>query len=124
QALFKTHQLTPRCLRIDSTPSDAHSAYRTELGILHQAVRTLTRTASSLGQKITSHVRATKRALARWGQSSKAKPNQRKVQGKKVLKKVAQLATDTLAQSRQAMEQLLRTAPTQLKEKFRAQIEV
>ncbi len=41
-----------------------------------------------------------------------------------MLKKVAQLATDTLAQSRQAMEQLLRTAPTQLKEKFLAQIGV
>ncbi len=124
KSLVKTHSIKPRRIRIDSTTLEAHIAYPTDIGILHQAVRTLTHTASSLGQKITSHVRATKRALARWGQSSKAKPKQRKVQGKKVLKKVAQLATDTLAQSRQAMEQLLRTAPTQLKEKFRAQIEV
>ena len=124
KSLVKTHSIKPRRIRIDSTTLEAHIAYPTDIGILHQAVRTLTHTASSLGQKITSHVRATKRALARWGQSSKAKPKQRKVQGKKVLKKVAQLATNTLAQSRQAMEQLLRTAPTQLKEKFRAQIEV
>ena len=85
-------------------------------------MRTLTRTASSLGQKIVNHVRATKRALARWGQSSKAKPKQRKAQGKKVLKKVTQLATDTLEHSRQAFEKLSKLAPAPLKEKFRAQI--
>ena len=34
------------------------------MGILHQAVKTITRTAASLGRKIISHVRATKRALS------------------------------------------------------------
>jgi IS5 family transposase len=77
-----------------------------------------------LGQKIISHVRATKKALARWGASSKAKPKQRKAQGKKILKKVAQLATDTLLQSRQAFEQLSATAPAQLKQKFSEKIEL
>ena len=67
-------------------------------------------------------MRATKRALALWGQSSKAKPKQRKIQGKKVLKKVAQLATDTLEHSRQAFNQLSTTVPAQLKETFMAQI--
>src|SRR5207237_8071229 len=61
---------------------------------------------------------------ASMGQTSKDKPKQRKVQGKKVLKKVTQLATDTLAQSRQAFEQLSKSAPAQLKEKFMAQIEL
>jgi len=122
KSLVKTRSIKPRRIRIDSTTLEAHIAYPSDIGILHQAVRTLTRTASSLGQKIVNHVRATKRALARWGQSSKAKPKQRKAQGKKVLKKVAQLAGDTLAHSRQAFEQLSKSAPAQLKEKFMAQI--
>jgi IS5 family transposase len=77
-----------------------------------------------LGQNIVSHVRATKRALARWGQSSKAKPKERKAQGKKILKKVAQLTTDTLEQSRQALNQLSTTVPAKLHEKFRERIEL
>jgi transposase, IS5 family len=122
--LVKQRAIKPRRIRIDSTTLEAHIAYPTDIGILHQAVRTLTRTASSFGQKIVSHVRATKKALARWGASSKAKPKQRKAQGKKILKKVAQLATDTLLQSRQAFEQLSATAPTQLKQKFSEKIEL
>ena len=122
KSLVKTRSIKPRRIRIDSTTLEAHIAYPSDIGILHQAVRTLTRTASSLGQKIVNHVRATKRALARWGQSSKAKPKQRKAQGKKVLKKVTQLATDTLEHSRQAFEKLSKSAPAPLKEKFRAQI--
>jgi hypothetical protein len=69
-------------------------------------------------------VRATKKALARWGASSKAKPKERKAQGKKILKKVAQLASDTLAQSRQALNQLSTTAPGQLQQKFSQTIEL
>jgi IS5 family transposase len=122
--LVKHRAIKPRRIRIDSTTLEAHIAYPTDIGILHQAVRTLSRTASSLGQKIVSHVRATKKALARWGASSKAKPKQRKVQDKKILKKVAQLATDTLLQSRQAFEQLSATAPAQLKQKFSQTIEL
>ena len=122
--LVKQRAIKPRRIRIDSTTLEAHIAYPTDMGILHQAVRTLTRTASSLGQKIVSHVRATKKALARWGASSKAKPKQRKAQGKKILKKVARLATDTLLQSRQAIEHLSATVPAQLKQKFRERIEL
>jgi transposase, IS5 family len=122
--LAKQRAIKPRRIRIDSTTLEAHIAYPTDIGILHQAVRTLTRTATSLGQKIVSHVRATKKAMARWGASSKAKPKERKAQGKKILKKVAQLATDTLTQSRQALKQLSTTAPGQLKQKFSQTIEL
>ncbi len=60
--LVKHRAIKPRRIRIDSTTLEAHIAYPTDISILHQAVRTLTRTASSLGQKIVSHVRATKKA--------------------------------------------------------------
>ena len=122
--LVKHRAIKPRRIRIDSTTLEAHIAYHTDIGILHQAVRTLSRRARSLGQKIVSHVRATKKALARWGASSKAKPKERKSQGKKILKKVAQLATDTLAQSRQALEQVSATAPTPLRQEFSQTIEL
>jgi len=122
--LVKQRAIKPRRIRIDSTTLEAHIAYPTDIGILHQAVRTLSRTASWLGQKIVSHVRATKKALARWGASSKAKPKERKAQGKKILKKVTQLATDTLAQSRQALQHLSTTTPAQLKQKFSETIEL
>jgi len=122
--LVKRRAIKPRRIRIDSTTLEAHIAYPTDIGILHQAVRTLSRRARSLGQKIVSHVRATKKALARWGASSKAKPKERKAQGKKILRKVAQLATDTLAQSRQALEQVSATAPTPLRQEFSQTIEL
>ncbi|HVO95383.1 MAG TPA: ISNCY family transposase [Terriglobales bacterium] len=122
--LVKQRAIKPRRIRIDSTTLEAHIAYPTDIRILHQAVRTLTRTATSLGQKIVSHVRATKKALARWGASSKAKPKERKAQGKKILKKVTQLATDTQTQSRQALKQLSATAPSQIKQKFSQTIEL
>jgi transposase, IS5 family len=122
--LVKHRAIKPRRIRIDSTTLEAHIAYPTDIGILHQAVRTLSRTASSLGKKIVSHVRATKKALARWGASSKAKPKERKAQGKKILKKVAQLATDTLAQSRQAFKQLSATVASPLKQEFSQTIEL
>jgi len=122
--LIKQHAIKPRRIRIDSTTLEAHIAYPNDIGILHQAVRTLSRTARSLGQKIVSHVRATKKALARWGASSKAKPKERKAQGKKILKKISQLASHTLDQSRQILPHLSTTAPTQLKQKFNETIEL
>ena len=122
--LVKHRAIKPRRIRIDSTTLEAHIAYPTDIGILHQAVRTLSRRASSLGQKIVSHVRATKKALARWGASSKAKPKERKVQGKKILRKVAQLAGDTLAQSHQAFKQLSATGASPLKQEFSQAIEL
>ncbi len=61
--LLKTRSIKPRRIRIDSTTLEAHISYPNDVGVIHQAVKTLTRTAASLGTKITSHVRATKRAL-------------------------------------------------------------
>ena len=63
RSLVKTRSIKPRRIRIDSTTLEAHISYPNDVGVLHQAVKTLTRTASSLNNKITSHVRATKRAL-------------------------------------------------------------
>jgi IS5 family transposase len=104
--LIKTRSIKPRRIRIDSTTIEAHISYPNDVGVLHQAVKTLTRTATSLGRKISSHVRATKRALFSWSQTAKANPKERKQKGRKILKKVAQLATDTLKQSRQVFEAL------------------
>ena len=104
--LIKTRSIKPRRIRIDSTTIEAHISYPNDVGVLHQAVKTLTRTAGSLGGKIRSHVRATKRALFSWSQTAKANPKQRKEKGRKILKKVAQLATDTLLQSRQILQGL------------------
>jgi hypothetical protein len=104
--LIKTRSIKPRRIRIDSTTIEAHISYPNDVGVLHQAVKTLSRTAGSLGGKIRSHVRATKRALFSWSQTAKANPKQRKEKGRKILKKVAQLATDTLLQSRQILQGL------------------
>ena len=124
KSLVKTRSIKPRRIRIDSTTLEAHITYPSDIGILHQAVKTLTAKASALGQKIVSHVRATKKALARWGQSSKANPKERKAQSKKVLKKVSQLAKHTVEQSRQACRSLSRSVPAALKEKFFDNIEL
>jgi len=108
--LIKTRSIKPRRIRIDSTTIEAHISYPNDVGVLHQAVKTLTRTVGSLGRKISSHVRATKRALFSWSQTAKANPKERKQKGRKILKKVAQLATDSLKQSRQVFEALGRSA--------------
>jgi hypothetical protein len=83
--LLKTRSVKPRRIRIDSTTLEAHISYPNDVGILHQAVKTLIRTASSLGKKITSHVPATKRALFSWRQTAKANPTERKEKGRKIL---------------------------------------
>lgn len=124
RSLVKTRSIQPRRIRIDSTTLESHISYPTDVGILHQAVKTLSGQAGSLGQKIINHVRATKKALARWGASSKAKPKERKRLGQKVLKKVAKLARQSVEQSRAAYHQLSKSAPTQLKEKFLGTIEL
>ena len=125
--LVRSRSIKPRRIRIDSTTIEAHISYPNDVGVLHQAVKTLTRTAASLGKTITSHVRATKRALFRWSQSAKANPQQRKEKGRKILGKVAKLAQDTVEQSRKAFQALERSAPepsNALKEKFFKQIEL
>lgn len=125
--LLKTRSIKPRRIRIDSTTLEAHISYPNDVGVIHQAVKTLTRTAVSLGKKITSHVRATKRALFSWSQTAKANPKERKAKGRKILNKVAKLAKDTVEQGRKAYQSLRGTASDEsakLKQKFFEQIEL
>ena len=125
--LLKSRSIKPRRIRIDSTTLEAHISYPNDVGILHQAVTTLTRTATSLGQKITSHVRATKRAVFSWSQTAKANPKERKAKGRKILKQVAQLAKDTVEQSRKAFQWLRVSGADQsgkLKQRFCEQIKL
>jgi len=120
--LIKSRSIKSRRIRIDSTTLEAHISYPNDVGVIHQAIKTLTRTASSLGQKITSHVRATKRALFSWSQSAKGNPKERRKKGRKILKKVAQLAKDTVEQSRHVW-QSLSDQSAKVKQKFLEQIE-
>lgn len=120
--LMKSRSIKPRRIRIDSTTLEAHISYPNDVGVIHQAIKTLTRTAGSLGQRITSHVRATKRALFSWSQSAKGNPKERKNKGRKILNKVAKLAKQTLAESRQAF-QSVSDQSAKLKQRFLEQIE-
>ena len=122
--LLKTRSLKPRRIRIDSTTLEAHISYPNDVGVIHQAVKTLTRTAASLGKKITSHVRATKRALFSWSQTAKANPKERKEKGRRLLKKVARLVQHTVAESRTTFHSLCGSATDPLKQKFFEQIEL
>ena len=127
RSLVKTRSIKPRRIRIDSTTLEAHISYPNDVGVLHQAVKTLTRTAASLGNKITSHVRATKRALFAWSQTARAKPKARKEKGQKILKAAANLAKHTVEESRKIFKRLcgqVSDQPTQLKQKFLEQIEL
>lgn len=101
--VLKSRSIKPRRIRIDSTTLEAHISYPNDVGVIHQAVKTITRTAGFLGKKITSHVRATKRALFSWSQAAKANPKQRKAKGEKILKKVARLAQHTVNQGRKVL---------------------
>ena len=125
--LLKTRSIKPRRIRIDSTTLEAHISYPNDVGVIHQAVKTLTRTAASLGRKITSHVRATKRALFSWSQTAKVNPKERKAKGRKILKKVAKLAQHTVEEGRNAFQALSGSASDQsvkLKQRFFEQIEL
>jgi transposase, IS5 family len=125
--LLKTRLIKPRRIRIDSTTLEAHISYPNDVGVIHQAVKSLTRTAASLGSKITSHVRATKRALFSWSQTAKANPKERKEKGRKILNKVAKLAKHTIEQSDKAFQSLKDSASNdsaKLKQKFFQQIEL
>ena len=127
-SLVKSRSIKTRRIRIDSTTLEAHISYPNDVGVLHQAVKTLTRTAASLGNKITSHVRATKRALFAWSQTARAKPKERKEKGGKILKTVAQLAKHTVEQSRKTLQALCgprsEKKSVQAREKFTQQIEL
>ena len=125
--LLKTRSIKPRRIRIDSTTLEAHISYPNDVGVIHQAVKTLTRTAASLGKKITSHVRATKRALFSWSQTAKANPKERKEKGRKILNKVAKLAKHTVEEGRKAFQSLGNSASDQsakLKQRFFEQMEL
>jgi len=125
--LVKSRSIRPRRIRIDSTTLEAHISYPNDLGLLHQAVKTLTRTAASLGKTITSHVRATKKALFAWSQAAKANPKERKEKGRKILKKVQKLAEGTVKESRRAFSALSRSVAEErgkLRQKFSEQIEL
>jgi IS5 family transposase len=122
--LVKTRSIKPRRIRIDSTTLEAHISYPNDVGVIHQAVKTLTRTAASWGKKITSHVRATKRALFSWSQTAKASPRQRKEKGRKILKKVAKFAKHTVKESRKVFEGLSESVSNPAKQKFFDEIEL
>jgi len=127
RSLVKTRSIKPRRIRIDSTTLEAHISYPNDVGVIHQAVKTLTHTAASLGKRITSHVRATKRSLFAWSQAARAKPKERKEKGRKILKAVAKLAKHTVEESRKALQALARSRSeksVKAREKFTQQIEL
>jgi transposase, IS5 family len=125
--LLKTRSIQPRRIRIDSTTLEAHISYPNDVGVMHQAIKALTRTAACLGKKISSHVRASKRAVFSWSQTAKANPKERQAKGRKIIKKVAKLVKDTVEQSRQAFQSLRGSTTEQsakLKQRFGEQIQL
>ena len=125
--LVRTESIKPRRIRIDSTTIEAHISYPNDVGVLHQAVKTITRTVGSLGKQIANHVRATKRALFNWSQTARAKPQERKDKGRNILKKVTALAQDTVVQGQQIFQELCRSTSDQsvkLRQKLGEQIEL
>jgi len=113
--LVKTKSIKPRKIRIDSTTIEAHITYPTDVKLLHNVVTTLTRTAKKLGENITSHVRVTKKAVARLGKSLKSRSKNKKQEALKTLKMVAKYATDTIHQSQKALEQANRSTKSSQK---------
>jgi transposase, IS5 family len=101
--LVKTKSIHPRKIRIDSTTIETHITYPTDIGLLHQVVKTLTRHAKGAGLNISNHVRATKKALAQLGASLKSKGKGQKSQLKKTLQRTMDLATDTVKQCQKAI---------------------
>jgi IS5 family transposase len=124
--VLKSRSIKPRRIRIDSTTLEAHISYPNDVGVIHQAVKTITRTAGFLGRKITSHVRATKRALFSWSQAAKANPKERKAKGEKILKKVARLAQHTVNQGRKVLRSFSGSSKrsSKLKQRLFEQIEL
>ena len=125
--LLKTRSIKPRRIRIDSTTLEAHISYPNDVGIIHQTIKSLTRTAACLGKKITNHTRASKRAVFNWSQTAKANPTQRKERGQKILKHVAKLVGQTVEQARQTLQMLGSSGSDslgKLKQRFADQIEL
>lgn len=123
--LIEKKSIKARKIRIDSTTIEANISYPTDVKLLHSVVKTLTRTSRGLGQKITNHVRVTKKALARLGKSLKSNAANRKQEAQKALKMVMRYAKDTIFQSHQAIEKITGSAKSSnLADKFKEQITV
>lgn len=122
KSLIKKKSIKGRTIRIDSTTITSHISYPTDIGLLHQTVTTLTHTARSLGEKITSHVRAAKKALARMGQSLKTKSANKKSRVHEMLLAIKALADDTITQSRAAWKKLRKRRSKQALQPFKEQI--
>jgi len=121
--LVKTKSIKPRRIRIDSTTLEANIIYPTDIGLMHQVVKTLTRTARKLGQKVVNHTRATKRALAQVGVSLKSKSKDKKARLEKSLRAVSRLAQETVSQCHTALTRLKRhRTTTALRDRFEQQI--
>jgi IS5 family transposase len=117
--LVKTKAIRPRKIRIDSTTIETHITYPTDIGLMHQVVKTLTRHAKGAGLNISSHVRATKKALARLGASLKSKSKGQKSQLKKILQRTMDLATDTVKQCQKAIRQSSKDTPKNFEQDIR-----
>jgi IS5 family transposase len=122
--LVTTKSIKPRKIRIDSTTIESNIIYPTDIGLLHQTVKTLTRTVKRLGAKITDHSGSTKKALARLGASLKSKKKQKKEQAQKSLKAVNKLAQDTLSQCRRVLPLLKKKHDDKTIERLSEQIEL
>lgn len=104
--LVKSKAIRPRKIRIDSTTIETNIIYPTDIGLMHQVVKTLTGHAKKAGVKISNHVRATKKALARLGASLKSKNKQQKTQVKEALRKTSEFASETIAECKNAMKRI------------------
>lgn len=104
--LMKTKAIRPRKIRIDSTTIEAHISYPTDIGLLHQMVKSLTDHAKKAGTKITNHVRATKKALAEAGASLKSKNKEQKSHLKQTLRRTLLLAQQTVTECKNAVKRI------------------
>lgn len=104
--LIKSKAIRPRKIRIDSTTIETHITYPTDIGLLHQVVKTLTTQAKKVGARITNHIRATKKALAQSGASMKSKKKQQKSQFKQTLKRTLTLAQETFEEFKNVIKSI------------------
>jgi transposase, IS5 family len=109
--LVKTKAIRPRKIRIDSTTIETHITYPTDIGLLHQVVKTLTRHAKNSGVKISNHVRATKKALAQLGASLKSKSKRQKSKLKETLRRTSKLASETVKECKTAINRVSVKSP-------------
>lgn len=104
--LIKSKAIRPRKIRIDSTTIETHITYPTDIGLLHQVVKSLTTQAKKVGARITNHIRATKKALAQSGASMKSKNKQQKSQLKQTLKRTLTLAQESFEEFKNVIKSI------------------